>query len=166
VSHPLEIIGLVGGNPQDPVLDQRRTNRVQEIRSDKATPLMPSLRPRVGKQKMKDFHGLFGQQIPDSVGGFRAQDTHVVEPRRFSSRTAHATKQAFDSEKIFFVHSRSYLDEERTFATAKIDLQRRSAPEDSLQVEPVDVRLRDQFDHGEQIAPAAKRFNLARRARL
>jgi len=93
---------------------------------------MPPLRPRVGKQKMKNFHGLFGQQIPDSVGGFRAQDTYVVELRRFSSRAADAPKQAFDSKKVFSVHSRSYINQERTVAATKIDMQWRSAPEDLL----------------------------------
>ena len=40
-----------------------------------------------------------------------------------------------------------------------LDLQRRVASEDFLQIEGRNIRLRNQFDHKKQIVPAARRFN-------
>jgi len=110
---------------------------------------MPSLRPGIGKEQMESFHRSFGQQIPDGIETFHAQHAHIVDPGRFATGFFDATGEALDTKKVFLRHPRGQRKKKCTVTAAKIDMERRSAPEDFLRIETGDTRLRDQFDHGE-----------------
>src|SRR6478672_1471062 len=49
----LKIIELIGGDAQDTVFLQRSGDRVQKIGRENPSQLMPPLRPRIWKQKVK-----------------------------------------------------------------------------------------------------------------
>src|SRR5205814_4914537 len=62
-----EIIKVIGCDPQNSVLFQRRPDRSQEIRCHHPAPMMPSFWPGVGKEEMESFYRSFWQQIPDGI---------------------------------------------------------------------------------------------------
>jgi hypothetical protein len=52
----MKIIRLISRDAQDTVLLQRDGDCIQKISRENPSELMPPLRPRVGKQKVKSFH--------------------------------------------------------------------------------------------------------------
>jgi hypothetical protein len=54
---------------------------------------------------------------------------------------ADPTEQTLDPEKILFRHALRERTKERTVAAAKIDMQRRIAPEEFFEIKPFDQRL-------------------------
>ena len=84
---------------------------------------------------MKHFHRLLGQQMPDGVGAFDPQHSHIVDLVRFAAGFLNAMEQAFKPQKILrrilFGHSK----EKSAVTAAKVNMQRRGAAEDFLQIE-------------------------------
>jgi hypothetical protein len=146
--HLIKVIELIGRDSQQSLRRKRAVDGAKKFRGHHSPPLMPPFWPRVGEQKMKNLHRLFGQQITDGVGSFHPNHSDVVDPSCFATSPANATEQALDAEEILFRHPLGQSTEERSITATKIDLQRRGAAEDFRQIEARDVRLRDQFDHG------------------
>jgi hypothetical protein len=146
--HLIKVIELISRDSQQSLRRKRAVDGAKKFRGHHSPPLMPPFWPRVGEQKMKNLHRLFGQQITDGVGSFHPNHSDVVDPRCFATGAANPTEQPLDAEEILFRHPLCQSTEERPITTAKIDVQRRDAPEDFRQIEVRDVRLRDQFDHG------------------
>ena len=92
---------------------------------------------------MESFHRSFGQQIPDGIGGFETQYAYIVDPGRFATGFFDALNEALDTKKVFLRHPRGQRKKKCTVAAAKIDMERRSAPEDFLRIETGGTRLRD-----------------------
>ena len=93
--------------------------------------------------------------MPDSVSALNPQHPHVVDLFCFAAGFLDAMEQAFGAEKIFLRRSLGQRKKESPIAAAEIDMEWRTTPEDFRQIERREVRLRDQSDHGERIAPAA-----------
>jgi len=96
-----EIIKVIGCDPQNSVLFQRRPDRSQEIRCHHPAPMMPSFWPGVGKEEMESFYRSFWQQIPDGIRRFEMQHTHIVDPGRFATGFFDPTGKALDAKKVF-----------------------------------------------------------------
>ncbi len=110
---------------------------------------MPSLWPGIGKEQMESFDRSFGQQVLNGITGFKTQHAHIVDLVGLATGFFNATGDALDTKKVFLWHPPSQRKKKCTVAAAKIDMERRSAPEDFLRIETGGTRLRDQFDHGE-----------------
>ena len=104
---------------------------------------------------MKHFHGSRRQQVTNGVESFDPQDPHIVDFVRFAAGFLDAVQQSLRAEEIFLRSLFGQGEEIGAITAAKIDLQRRGAPEDFRQIERREVRFRDQSDHGNRIAPAA-----------
>ena len=128
--HLLKVIELIGRDAQHSLGRKRAVDGAKKFRRHHSPPLMPPFWPRVGEQKMKNLHRLFGQQITDGVGSFHPNHAHVVDPCGFATGAASATEQTLDAEEILFRHSLGQSREERPITAAKIDVQRRGAAED------------------------------------
>src|SRR5207302_9558206 len=82
---------------------------------------------------------------------------HVVDLSASPARTSFAggfldpTGEPFDPKKIFFGMPLSEGKEKGALAAAQIDMQRGVAPKDFREIEAGDVRVRDQFDHGDKL---------------
>ena len=63
IGHFIEIIVLVGRNVQSPARCQRDYQSIQEILFEYPALMMPSLRPRIGKEEMEHANGSGGQEI-------------------------------------------------------------------------------------------------------
>ena len=124
---------------------------------------MTSLWPGIGKEQMENFDRSFGQQVLNGITGFKTQHAHIVDLVSLATGFFNPTGDALDTKKVFLGHPRGQRKKKCTVAAAKIDMERRSAPEDFLRIETGGTRIRDQFDHGEQIASAGRCFNLASR---
>jgi hypothetical protein len=152
--HLIKVIELISRDSQQSVRRKRAVDGAKKFRGHHSPPLMPTFWPRVGEQKMKNLHRSFGQQITDGVGSFHPNHSDVVDPRCFATGAANPTEQALNAEEILLRHPLGQSTEERPISAAKIDVQRRNAPKDFRQIEGRDVRLRDQFDHGEEWQPS------------
>jgi len=128
--HLLKVIELIGRDAQHPLRRKRAVDGAKKFRGHHSPPLMSPFWPRVGEQKMKNLHRLFGQQITDGVGSFHPNHTHVVDPRGLATGAANATEQTLDAEEILSRHSLGQSREERPIAAAKIDVERSGAAED------------------------------------
>jgi hypothetical protein len=152
--HLIKVIELIGRDSQQSLRRKRAVDGAKKFRGHHSPPLMPPFWPRVGEQKMKNLHRSFGQQITEGVGSFHPNHSDVVDPCGFATGAANATEQTLDAEEILFRHPLGQSTEERPITAAKIDVQRCDAPKDFRQIEARDVRLRDQFDHGEKWQPS------------
>ena len=110
---------------------------------------MPSLWPGIGKEQMESFDRSFGQQVLNGITGLKTQHAHIVDLVSLATGFFNPTGDALDTKKVFLWHPPSQRKKKCTVAAAKIDMERRSAPEDFLRIETGGTRLRDQFDHGE-----------------
>src|SRR6266404_4550922 len=142
-----EIIKVIGRDPQNSVLFQRRPDRSQETRRHHPAAMMPSLRPGIGKEEMKRFYRSLGQQILDGIRGFEMQHAHIVNPGRFATDFFDATGEALDSKKVLLPHPRGQRKKKCTPAAAKIDMERCNAPENFLRIETGGTRFWNQLDH-------------------
>ncbi len=102
---------------------------------------MPPFWPRIGEQEVKCFHRCGRQQIADSIGNFHSQQAHVADPGRLARDGADATDQTLDSKKIFLRHTLRQRAKKRAIAAAKIDMERRIAPEEFFEIKPFAQRL-------------------------
>jgi hypothetical protein len=137
--HLIKVIELIGRDSQQSLRRKRAVDGAKKFRGHHSPPLMPPFWPRVGEQKMKNLHRLFGQQITDGVGSFHPNHSDVVDPRCFATDAANPTEQTLDAEKILFRHPLGQSTEERPITAAKIDVQLRAAPENFRQIEARDV---------------------------
>jgi hypothetical protein len=128
--HLIKVIELIGRDAEQALRRKRAMDGAKKFRGHHSPPLMSPFWPRVGEQKMKNLHRLFGQQITDGVGSFHPNHAHVVDPRGLATGAANATEQTLDAEEILFRHSLGQSREERPITAAKIDMQRRDAAED------------------------------------
>ena len=126
----IKVIELISRDSDQSLRRKRTVDGAKKFRGHHSPPLMSPFWPRIGEQKMKNLHGLFGQQITDGVGSFYPNHTHVVDPRGLATGAANATEQTLDAEEILFRHPLGQSTEERPITAAKIDLQRRGAAED------------------------------------
>jgi len=152
--HLIKVIELIGRDSEQSLRRKRAVDGAKKFRGHHSPPLMSPFWPRVGEQEMENLHRLFGQQITDGIGSFRPNHAHVVDPGGLATGAAHATEQTLDAEEILFRHPLGQSREERPITAAKIDMQRCGTAEDFRQIEARDVRLRDQFDHGEKWQPS------------
>src|SRR5437867_7942038 len=114
--------------------------------------MVAAFRPGIGKEQIKSFDRLRRQQIAHGIGSFHLEDADIVDLVRFAAGPADTTAQTFDTEKVFLGKFLRELAQKRAVPAAEVDLQRRAAFEDFLQIERRDVVLRDKFDHGEKCA--------------
>lgn len=152
--HLIKVIELIGRDSEQSLRRKRAVDGAKKFRGHHSPPLMSPFRPRVGEQEMKNLHRLFGQQITDGIGSFYPNHAYVIDPGGLATGAANAPEQTLDAEEILFRHPLGQSTEERPIPAAKIDVQRRGAPKDFRQIEARDVRLRDQFDHGEKWQPS------------
>src|SRR5207253_7417229 len=73
--HLLKVIELIGRDAQHPLRRKRAVDGAKKFRGHHSPPLMSPFWPRVGEQKMKNLHRLFGQHITDGVG--RSEERRV-----------------------------------------------------------------------------------------
>lgn len=73
----LEIIHLIGRDPDAALRSERSMNRRKKIACHDATTPMPPLWPGIGKEEMKHFHRCGRQEVLNGVETFHAQDTGV-----------------------------------------------------------------------------------------
>jgi hypothetical protein len=78
------------------------------------------------------------------------EHAHIIGLRRLAPGFPNPASQSLDPEKIFLQITLGQSKEKRTVATAKIDMERRGASENFVQVEAGEVRLQNQFNHGEK----------------
>src|ERR1700730_1648480 len=123
--HLIKVIELIGRDSQQSLRRKRAVDGAKKFRGHHSPPLMPPFWPRVGEQKMKNLHRLFGQQITDGVVSSHTNHSDVVDPRCFATDAANPTEQTLDAEKILFRHPLGQSTEERPITAAKIDVQRR-----------------------------------------
>ena len=136
----VKIVNVIGGDAERSAANQGVTNCMQKnIVNDSPAP-MPPFWPRIGEQEVKCFHRCGRQQIADSIGHFHSQQTHVADRRRLARGDADPTEQTLDPEKISFRHSQRQRAKKRAVAAAKIDMQRRIAPEEFFEIKPFDRR--------------------------
>src|SRR4029434_5372971 len=99
--------------------------------------MMTAFWPWIGEQEIKCFHRPGRQQIMHRIRIFHAQQTHIANHRGCSRGAADSTRQTLDSEKISLRQALCQRANERAVAAAKIDVQRRVASEDFLQIEQI-----------------------------
>lgn len=145
-----EVSKLIGCHAQNAVLLQCSGDCIQKIARENPALLMPALRPRIRKQKIKIFHRIFRQQVPHCKQSVRTEHSHVIDLLRFMSNFLYALGQPLNSEEISFRQLLRKLAEKGTIATAKIDLQGRAASEKLHKIEARDMQFRHQFDHPEK----------------
>jgi hypothetical protein len=146
--HLIKVIELIGRDSQQSLRRKRAVDGAKKFRAHHSPSLMPPFWPWIGEQKIKNLDRLLGQQVTDGIGSFHSDHADVVDPFGFATGAANAPDQTLDAEEILFRHPLGQSTEERSITATKIDLQRRGAAEDFRQIEARDVRLRDQFDHG------------------
>ena len=81
---------------------------------------------------------------------------HVVDRVGLAAGLLGAVQQSLETEKIFVRRLFRQGEKKNAVAAAKIDVQRRDSAEDFCQIERGKVRLRDQSDHGDRLAPEAR----------
>ncbi len=146
----MKVIELIGRDAQHTVSFQRGCDCVQEITRENPPLLMPPLRPRIGKQKVKRFHRTGRQQIAHRKQSVRAQHSHVVDPRRFPANFLNPLRQPFDAEEVFALELFRQFAQKGTIAAAEVDLQGPVAFEKLPQIETSDMQFRYQFEHMEK----------------
>jgi hypothetical protein len=127
--HVIKVIELIGRDSQQSLRRKRAVDGAKKFRADHSPPLMPPFWPRIGEQKIKNLDRLLGQQVTDGIGSFHPDHAHVVDPFGFATGAANAPDQTLDAEEILFGHPLGQSTEERPITAAKIDVQRRNAPE-------------------------------------
>ncbi|MEY2526569.1 MAG: hypothetical protein QOE73_1340 [Verrucomicrobiota bacterium] len=73
--------------------------------------------------------------MPDGISAFDPQHPHVVDFFRFAAGFLDAVQEALCAEKVFLRHLLGESEQECAITAAKIDMQRRCAAEDFLQIE-------------------------------
>ena len=81
------------------------------------------------------------QQIADSIGNFHSQHAHIADRGGLARGGADPTDQPLDSKKIFLRQTLRQRAKKRAVAAAKIDMERRIAPKEFLEIKPFDQRL-------------------------
>src|SRR5207237_8767389 len=76
--HLIKVIELIGRDAQHSLRRKRAVDGAKKFRSHHSPPLMSPFWPRVGEQKMKNLHRLFGQQIKEGIGSFNSDYTQGV----------------------------------------------------------------------------------------
>src|SRR5260370_23134382 len=107
---------------------------------------MPSLWPGIGKEQMESFDRSFRQQVLNGISCFKTQHAHIVDLVRLATGFFNATDDALDTKKVFLGHPRGQRKKKCTVAATKIDMERRSAPEDFLWIDTDGTPFRHRSD--------------------
>ena len=121
-SHLLEVIALIRCHLEPSAGQKRAMNRLQEFRRHHSPALVPALRPRIGKQEIKNVHRVFRQQITNCVRTLQMEHSQIVDPSCFTAGLGNPSNHAFDSKKIRFGMAFSQVNQKRSIAAAKIDM--------------------------------------------
>jgi hypothetical protein len=139
----LEVIELIGRNPQDSFIHKRVMNGIEKIVGDDSAPMMPAFGPWVRKQQVECFDGSFRQQIANGIRALDTKNAHIFERGRFAADLSHAANQLFGTEKVLVRILAGQFTQEGAIATAKIDMQRRGTSKNGEEIERGEIALRD-----------------------
>jgi hypothetical protein len=118
----MEVIELIGCDVQDAVLLQCRSDCIQKIVRENPALLMPPLRPRIGKQKVKSFDRIFRQQMSHREQSVSSNHSQVIDLLCFASNFLHPLGKALNPEEVFVRELLRQITQKRSIAAAKIDL--------------------------------------------
>jgi hypothetical protein len=116
-------------------------NRAKKIRRHNPASMMTTFWPGIRKQKIEPFNRLGRQQITHCIETFYPQQPHIVQRGGFAGRCAHSVEQPFDPEKILVWHPLRQCAKKRTVAAPKIDVQRRFASENLIEIQMIRKRF-------------------------
>ncbi len=89
-----------------------------------------------------------------SISALDLQEPHIIQTGGLMGRDADSTRQAFDPKKISVRQALRQCAKKRTVATTKIDVQRRFAPKNLFQIEPIRQRIQRLRDQSRKDVPA------------
>jgi hypothetical protein len=143
----LEIIHLIGCDPDPALRNKRSMNGPEKIACHHAATPMPPLWPGIGKEEMEHFNRSGRQEVLNGIETFHAQNTGVLRPAALNvaARPAHSASEPFDSKKVVPGIRFGAGDQERPVTAAQINLQRGPTSIYRRKIERPEIVLRKDF---------------------
>lgn len=112
---------------QEAISLQRAKELMEKIGIEGASPPMPALRPRIGKEKVKGRNAFIGQKRRDSLVQIELNDPDVRHSgrRNFSANAADPARQTINPEKISLGIFLRHCHQKGPVPTTEIDLDGR-----------------------------------------
>ena len=109
---------------------------------------MATLRPRIGKHKVKHCHRVDGQEPFNRIRNLKAQNADIRQAGalHFSARGADAAWQALDPQKIPVRILSRQFGQKGAVTTAKVDFDQTFASVNSEKIERRETIRRDELD--------------------
>ena len=107
---------------------------------------MPAFWPGIGKQKVKNVHRIFRQQITNRIRALQMKDPQIIDSGCFSADLGHPAGHAFNSQKIPLRMALGQGKQKQSVPAAKINMQRRNPPKDFRKIQRPNERFRNDLD--------------------